>query len=501
MFQRAAHPEDVRMKVFLFSSNLYSQFPAVFPNGVGALSAVLKEEGIQVETFHLATPEDLQRAPEVLRAASPDVVGFSCVSCEARLIEDLAAMSKQWKPQVPFLVGGIHAIVATREVYRCENVDGVCVGEGEVAFLDYLRKLEAGQDVTTTGNFLFKKGDEFIQNPSLPFVEDLDSLPSPDRMVCDLQQVIDANNGVINLMMSRGCPWNCRFCSNADIKAAGSGRYARMLSIDRAMDELEELSRDYHFTLICLRDDTFTWDRRWALRFAAAYKQRFDTPFVIFSRVDTLDEELIRELAAAGCKEIFLGLDSGSDHIRNAVLNKRQDNADLFKVTDLMARYDMTPVISNIVGLPHETPADHQQTVEINRRLHSRKVVFSAAFGACPKIWVFTPWPGSGIYHECMEQGWLTEEAGSAKVYRESSLVMPDFPPDQIDHAFRTFRYQVYKDNFPVRATLFRIYDASVVQHVFERIPLAAIGKVRQGLLDAMTLARPALRRGRRAVR
>lgn len=485
------------MKILFVSSNLYSQFPAAFPNGTAALSAFLKLHGHDIKSHHLARHADMDLLPALLTSFEPDLVGISTVTCETPIIQTVAGIAKAWNPEVPVLAGGIHAIVAPKSVLEVAEVDAVCCGEGELALLEYLRRMESGDDVTATPNFIFRNNGALVRNPPLEFIEDLDSLPPVDRSVANMQEIIDANNGVLNIIFSRGCPWNCRFCCNMHIKKMGTGKYARLQGVDRAMEELSTLDKDYEFKHILFRDDTFTWDREWATAFVRAYMEKFDHPFDIFSRVDCLDEAMMDLLAAAGCKHIFLGLDSGNDYIRNEVLNKEQMNEDLFRVTDYMKSIGIRPMISNIVGLPYETPEMFRDTIEINKRIHRDMVVFSPTCGACPKIWVFTPWPGSDLYGLCEKEGWIKDLPGSRKVYRETVLEMPQFRRGEIDRQFRTFRYQVYKDSFPLQALLFLVYDSKPFQDLFERIPLGTIGKVREVVLNTMNpaLKNPVVRR------
>jgi hypothetical protein len=114
--------------------------------------------------------------------------------------------------------------------------------------------------------------------------------------------------------------------------------------------------------------------------------------------------------------------------------------------------------------------------------------VFVPSFGAVPKIWVFSPWRGSELYKLCRDQGWLTEDANQGRVYRDVNMNMPNFSAHEVMKAFRTFRYKVYKDNFPVWALIFLAFDSAPVQYVYERIPLAVVGQVRDGLRRVLNL-------------
>ncbi len=488
-WEDAVAPLNRKPRFFMLSSNLYSQFPAMFPNASGALVAFLRREGYEVDALHLEQEREIKQIIPRLRAFNPDVVGFTCMSPEERLIEPMAALSKQWNPEVPFLVGGVYAVLNSDETVRTPNVDAVCTGEGEYALLEYLQRYERGDDVTETPNFAFLKDGEVVRTRKLPFIKDLDVLPWFDRSVADLNLAIRANHGTLNLVFGRGCPHRCRFCGNRHLRdAGGGGVWARMPSVKRAIDEIEHLSKSYKFREIVIRDDTFAWDRKWAEDFLDEYARRFKYPIHIFTRVDVLDEALVQKLKKAHCSCVFIGLDAGHPDIRNGVLDKGQDNDDLLRTTRLLKAAGITPVISNIVGLPFETAEQHEVTVALNKEIYKDQVVFVPSFGAVPKIWVFSPWRGSDLHKLCREKGWLKEDANQGRVYRDVNMNMPDFPAPEVMKAFRTFRYKVYKDNFPVWALIFLAFDSAPAQYVYERIPLAVIGQFRDGLRRTLNL-------------
>jgi radical SAM superfamily enzyme YgiQ (UPF0313 family) len=292
-------------------------------------------------------------------------------------------------------------------------------------------------------------------------------------------------------MYSRGCLWECAFCSNVLLAENNIGPAVRNHSVAWAMEDLEYLAKHYRFRYIGFRDDTFTWHKGWTLEFLEQYARRIRYPFDIFTRSDRLDEEIMDSLEAAGCKHVFLGLDSGNDHIRNEILNKQMTTERLIEVCDYLNTIGIKAVISNQVGLPFETPEQFQDTIEINRRIHRSQVVFSAVNGAAPKIWVFTPFPGTRLEKVCRDNGWLKQTPTDYLVYRQSIVEMPAFPRREIDRLYRRFRYLVYKDSAPLAALFMLLYDTRAVQTVMGWLPASFFSMWRHWFSVVAGLVRP----------
>ncbi|MCZ7584029.1 MAG: B12-binding domain-containing radical SAM protein [Deltaproteobacteria bacterium] len=401
-------------------------------------------------------------------------------------------MAKAWRADVPVFAGGIHATLATEDVLSVPEIDGACRGEGELAFLELLNKLDHNAPIEDTAGFWFKRDGEILRNRRRPFIRDLDSLPYMDRAAIDYQRTIDVNNDLVTTMVGRGCAYECTFCANAQLKAAGTGMYVRNRSVDNALGDLEEMAGRFHFQYINFRDDNFSWNRPWVMEFCEKYPQKYSWPFDCFSRSDTLDDDQMRALKEAGCRHVFLGLDAGNDRIRRDVLNKHTSAREMIDVCDKLNRLGIKAVVSNIVGLPHETPKDFEDTIEVNRRIHEKQVVFSPAFGAAPKIWVFVPFPGTPLHEMCAKEGWLREVPGDFRIYRETHIEMPQFTPKQIMRAYRNFRFNVYKRRHPFWACIFRLYDTAAVTWVMERIPDYWFGQVRRFFAAISHRLRPA---------
>lgn len=472
------------MKVLLISSNLSSQFPMIFPFATSSLSSFLKEKGYIIKQLHFERKRELKKLLGVIKDFSPDVIGCSIYSCEIPIYPRLTSVIKKWKKNIPVICGGVHVTVDPLSILNWPTVDAICYGEGELSFLDYLEKLKSGLDVTDTAGFWFKKGGKIIKNPPRPFIENLDTLPFYDYSQINLQKVIDANNGCLLVLFGKGCNSSCRFCCNEDLSRANTGTYVRNRSVKRVTENLRYLHAHYKFNSVCIRDDNFPWNKNWVLEFCKEYPKNFSTPIEIYARVDYLDEEIMNALKVANCVSIFIGLDSGNDYIRNKILHKIQTNEQLLRVTKYMKSIGIYPIVSNIVGLPYETMEMHQDTIRINQQIYNDFVAFTSSQGAAPKIWVFDPWPGSKLFDLCRNEGWLEEKRH--KVYRESILNMPQFGKKDIHKCYHNFRYRVYKNNFPIRALLFRFYDMTFMQRFMEYFPKGGVGIFRRRVLFIM---------------
>jgi len=184
-------------------------------------------------------------------------------------------------------------------------------------------------------------------------------------------------------------------------------------------------------------------------------------------------------LATAGCRNIFIGLDSGNDHIRNDILQKGTSVEQTIDVCKYLNQKGIKAVVSNMIGLPYETPEAFQDTIDVNKVIHKHQVVFSSAYGAAPKLWVFTPWQGSPLYDLCKENGWLRNTPKKNEVYRSVCTQMPYFPEKEFDRLYARFRYEVYRDSHPFFACLFRLYDTKFVRFLMNRLPAFGFAQLR----------------------
>ncbi|MBF0205297.1 MAG: B12-binding domain-containing radical SAM protein [Oligoflexia bacterium] len=486
------------MRILLVSSNMHNDFRWKLPHGVVALSAYLKRYQHQTKVVVVEKKTDMRIYREALKQFNPDVVGISINFTEEQHLPVLANIAREFDQKIPVIVGGNYPILEPEKTIIIPNVDAICIGEGEEALLEYLRKLNT-HDIESTNikNIWLKKNGEIIKNDYREFIDDLDGLPYMDRDAVDFQKIIDQNHNTLITTVSRGsCLYKCTFCINAVFSKAGKGRWERRRSVDSVLDELAFVGKKYDYKNINFFDEHFTSDRNWIINFCQRYAEQFKWTFDCFSHCNGLDQEVIENLARAGCRHVFMGLESGHEYIRNKVIKKGIDIDRFIQNAELLNKYKIKAVISCMIGLPFETPEMFKQTVEVCRTIHKKQIVFSSSYGAGPQIFIYNPVPKTDLYNVCEKNGWLRITPKSFRIYRETCLEMPQFPKSQIYHLSRLFRYQVYKDSYPLFALLFRIYDMRLTRFVTENLPEVIFSKIHLLLSFISLIMKPRIDRG-----
>src|SRR3989338_11210607 len=199
--------------------------------GVEYISAVLKAGGHQTKLFvdpQLFDDENISIKPlarlfdykkrliRELKAYNPGIIGISVVTDFYQWACTIARMIKEELPDTPIIFGGIHPTSVTERVIKNDFVDMVCVGEGEYPMLELANSIEKGKIDHSIPNLWFKKDGQVIQNPIRPLIEDLDSLPMPDK---DLYYSASPHfSQCYYIMASRGCAYSCSYCCHSYLK-------------------------------------------------------------------------------------------------------------------------------------------------------------------------------------------------------------------------------------------------------------------------------------------
>jgi radical SAM superfamily enzyme YgiQ (UPF0313 family) len=205
-------------------------------------------------------------------------------------------------------------------------------------------------------------------------------------------------------MASRGCPYACSYCSvemyHRSYSAIGDKTRFRRRSIDGVLEELKFIKRRGRVKTISFMDDVFTGDRKWLDPFLERYKREIGLPFWCYTYPSGLSEELVRNLADAGCWMMTMGVQSGSRSVRREMMNRRENDDYIFKTARVIRSAGILLSVDKIVGSPGETSTDRERDVEMFRKLAPDRIL----------TFPLTYFPGTDMVRKGLEAGELSAE-------------------------------------------------------------------------------------------
>lgn len=439
------------MKILFINPNLTRQEHISL--GIAYLSSFLKREGHQTYLLDYTFGGNVIDSLEKIKQVKPDIIGFSLRSGEFKFCLKLAEeVKKQFK--TPIIFGGVHPTVAPEETISKKSVDIICIGEGELALAELLEKMEKSQEYTKTRNFWFKKNGQIIKNPLRPLIQNLDQLPSPDRKLFNFSKYLEYRNGEFDILMGRGCPFNCTYCTNHILQEfyKKKGRYIRTRSVNNVLREIKILKENYDIRLLAFRDDIFGIDKKWVKEFSEKYSKEVRLPFHCNVRPELVTQDFCLDLKRAGCATLNIGIETGSEKLRKNILRRLHSNETIIKAFDIAKKAGLVTYSYNMVGLPYETDSDVQETIDLNQQVGPDFLQIS----------IFQPYPGTTLRDICKKEGWLTEKDIPVTFKTESILNYPDRSARKIKWQKTFFRYNVLKKINPKKALLTLVVDINL---------------------------------------
>lgn len=285
--------------------------------GLRYLTAAVRRAGFRAEIMtYTAEPQPLL---DLVARTRPDVIGFSLIF--QYMAPDfgrvIAALREQGVP-AHITIGGHYPSFDFAEVLRrIPGIDSVVRFEGEATLVELMQKLHDGEDWRGIKGIAFRRDDEPVSNPLRPPIEDLDTLPWPERSDIDYRA---KDLSTASVLASRGCPWNCNFCSIRPFYEAQGGALRRLRDPDAVVAELAELHFERGARIFLFQDDDFLATgaraRDWAdsiARGLVATGLAGKIAFKISCRSDEIRADTIRRLMAAGLTHIYMGVENGDE--------------------------------------------------------------------------------------------------------------------------------------------------------------------------------------------
>ncbi len=379
-----------------------------FPFFLAYTAALLREGGHEVHVIDgvaLDMPEE-----EFLRKVTKIGPGLIAIETATHSIGHDLSLCKKLKKSMPstkILLCGAHATVFSAALLTDnEFIDFVALGEYEFTVLKVANLLQEGNSNFRERGLGYRKGNEVWVAPEKGFIEDVNVLPSPAFDLFPSNETPDLavyGDGIctyfpaVTLHSSRGCPFRCDFCMWNQI-IYGNGRY-RTFEPKRVVDEMEHVVRRYNAKEIYFDDDDFCVHRHHVLGICEEIKKRrLNVKWSCMGDAMSVDEEMIKEMANAGCIFMKFGVESGNTTVlRNIGKPLKPEKA--VRVANWCRKHNIMSHATFSLGLDGESLETMKDTLNL-----AKKIKFDTA-----QVSIATPFPGTKFYQKLLSRGFIGE--------------------------------------------------------------------------------------------
>ncbi|MCY7411010.1 MAG: B12-binding domain-containing radical SAM protein, partial [Chitinophagales bacterium] len=355
------------------------------PLGILSISAYLQEHGFENEVYD-STFSSFQKLAEHLFETKPNVIGIYTNLMTKLNVIKLLHFIKQNIPTTKIILGGPE-VTHHAEKFLKQGADVIVIGEGEQTMLELCaavsdtcvsNEAEGVSDTITnpiknnfneainsiTGIAFLDSKNELIKTPPREKIKDISTLPFPNRKKVNLQLYFDAWKNkhcasAISVSTMRGCPYTCKWCSRAVY-----GESYRRRSAAKVAQEIELLQREYSFDTIWFVDDVFTISHKWLKEFYNELNHRkISVRYECITRADRMNEEVIQLLKDSGCFRVWIGAESGSQKVIDA-MDRRVDVEQVSEMIRLSKKNGIEAGTFIMLGYPGEDDEDVKQTLQ-----------------------------------------------------------------------------------------------------------------------------------------
>ena len=378
------------MQILLLSPPTISAVKAVVgttgpPLGLAYLASMVRDAHDVRIVDSLAEDYNYGDVERIIKKYDPDVVGITSTTSMIPDAYVIAKIAKRYNENVKIVMGGPHVtFLPERTFQECPYIDFIVRGEGELTFRELINSLERDGDPSNILGLSINLRDKVRNNPPRPLIKDIDTIPMPsyDLLPMEKYQANGVRFGTV--MTSRGCPFNCAFCSSS----LQFGKRWRGHSDSRVIEELKHLHEKYRIREIEFLDDTFTLNKHRAIRIARRIvKEGLDISWSASSRVDTFTEEVAEAMKKSGCHTIYFGIESGSRKTLNFI-GKGITPEQSISAVKKAKRHKLRALGSFVIGFPEETKEDIKKTIKFSKKVGVDFAQFTIA----------TPYPGTRLW-------------------------------------------------------------------------------------------------------
>ena len=319
------------------------------------------------------TDKEIDLLVDLVLKLKPDVVCLSTRSFWTTLGNQIITAIRRKMPKIPIVAGGWGPTLEPEKYL--EYCDYVCFGEGEQTIVDIGKSIDNNKDFRNIKNIIYKGGVGTIYNDLYEPLKNLDSVPIPDFNLDNsyliennriLKEEEFYNEKIYDVFVGRGCPLKCSYCMSGMWKDLYKKYGFNCLKI-RTRDPklcIEEIKRakDNGAVVIRFKDEVFPFNKKWVAEFLKFYKKEINLPFFAYLRPEFHTIEMVEELYVAGLRTTGLGIQTGSENIRQNIYHRKCDNTKIAKFAEFLDVKGINYAYDIITNNPFESERDLKST-------------------------------------------------------------------------------------------------------------------------------------------
>jgi len=431
-------PKNLKMEYLKLEGN-------ELPLGLLYLSSFVEKKGFTSEVLDFNIFN--YNLNEVLRKTRPKVVAITAITPEIINANQIAKAVKEFDKNIVTLIGGAHVSALPSQTLKdYPSFDYAVCGEGEQVVANFLEALRKGNKNNVKGLW-YKKGRNIKKNQPQKEIENLDDIPFPARHNVNMEKYIPLPGNYKRLpstaiITSRGCPYNCRFCNKVVFS-----RKTRLRSADNVLKEIKYCIDSYGISDFRFVDDTLTLNKKRIKKICKdIIKEKQDISWNCYSRVDTIDYDLLKLMKKAGCYHIKYGVESGSPRVLE-LMNKKINLAQAKKTIKLTKRAGIESKVMFMFGVPGETRDDMLKTLKYAKQLSADITTFL----------IFVPFPGSEFYNQLNKKGLIKDVSWDDYSEHSKYIIDSHINQEEIDDIFKKAYRELYFNKDYISQRLLRL--------------------------------------------
>lgn len=436
-------------EVLLIEPSMKGKYPGIhkdfnkwfdIPYGLLAIASHLENKNIKSKLIHMdyetryygKTEEEI--LVDELIKNNPRIIGFTAFTLQYNEVKKLARVIRNFDPKIKIAIGGHHAMHSLKEVLKTNLFDVVIIGEGEITFEEYAEKIFSKKSIENILGIAYQDlNKKIIINPERKRLEG-EKIITPNYSLLPKKLVEKAN---IHVMASRGCPYNCNFCS----RAKSYGRGVKIRSLDSVKNEIEILVKEYGHKRIGITDETLHARPNFKefMEMLKKIHDKLEITYQAWSRVDLILKypNSLKLMKKAGIDSLDIGAESGSPKILKS-MNKGITVDMIPKALKLIKNYGISPGTFWMVGHPGASFKEEMKTKKLIKNLLAKNL------SDFIEVDIFIPFPGS-VSSRDSRISWKEKDFSKFNRTSDPAFSLNNFPAKEIKKAYLEIMETLYK--------------------------------------------------------